>query len=150
MDLRQTQRILVCNFYLMLAMTLLLVVIYECGWAEPSELSFDTQAVFGLQVAMELLTIVVIPVALKMLALKAIRHKLLAGKGSALLAWGTARLNMLCVPMVVNTYLYYQTMSPAFGYMAIILVLCLFFIYPSVGRCYTETEDEEHIDDSHK
>lgn len=148
MDLKRTQRILVCNFFLMLAMTLLLVVIYECDWVEPSESSFDAQIVFGLQVAMELLTIIVIPVALKMFTVKAIRRKLLVGKGSALLAWGTARLNMLCVPMVVNTFLYYQTMSPAFGYMAIILVLCLFFIYPSIGRCYAETEEEEHVNDS--
>ena len=48
----------------------------------------------------------------------------------------------LCLPMLINTFMYYQTMSPAFGYMAIILVLCLFFVYPSIGRCIEETSEE--------
>ena len=38
----------------------------------------------------------------------------MARKGDALLPWGTARLNMLCLPMLINTFMYYQTMSPAF------------------------------------
>ena len=93
-------------------------------------------------VVMELATIVVIPMALKLFSLKAIRRKLLAEKGDALLFWGTTRINMLCLPMLINTFMYYQTMSPAFGYMAIILVLCLFFVYPSIGRCIEETSEE--------
>ena len=64
-------------------------------------------------------------------------------KGDALLPLGTARLNMLCLPMLINTFMYYQTMAPAFGYMAIILFLCLFFVYPSVGRCEEETTEAE-------
>ena len=46
-------------------------------------------------------------------------------------------------PMLINTFMYYQTMAPAFGYMAIILFLCLFFVYPSVGRCEDETTEAE-------
>ena len=87
-------------------------------------------------------TILVIPMALKLFSLKAIRRKLLTEKGDALLFWGTTRINMLCLPMLINTFMYYQTMSPAFGYMAIILVLCLFFVYPSIGRCIEETSEE--------
>lgn len=128
------------NFLFMVALTLLLVVLYECELVEPTDLAADAQLVFVLQVLMEMVTIVSIPAALKMFSLKAIRRKLEAQKGDALLRWGTARLNMLCLPMLVNTFLYYQTWSPAFGYMAIILFLCLFFVYPSIGRCYDETE----------
>lgn len=97
---------------------------------------------FGILVVMELTTILVIPMALKLFSLKVIRRKLLAEKGDALLFWGTTRINMLCLPMLINTFMYYQTMSPAFGYMAIILVLCLFFVYPSIGRCIEETSEE--------
>lgn len=128
------------NFWLMVAIVLLIVVVYEIGLVAPSALGDDVQLVFVLQVAMEMITIVVIPVALKLFALKWVRRKLVEGKGDALMRWGTARLNMLCLPMLINTFMYYQTMSPAFGYMAIILFLCLFFVYPSMGRCVEETE----------
>ncbi len=137
-----TQRVLKANFFFMVVVALLLVALYECDILEPTSLSEDVQLVFVLQIVMELLSIVAIPAALKMFSLGVVRRKLLKGKGSALLPWGTARINMLCLPMLVNIFLYYQTMSPAFGYMGIILFLCLFFIYPSMGRCTSETEDD--------
>lgn len=140
MDLKQTQKILMVNFWFILVVTLLLVALYETELLEPTDLASDARRVFFLQVMMEMVTIVAIPVALKLFSLKAVRAKLVKGKGAALLPWGTARLNMLCLPMLVNSFLYYQTMSPTFGYMAIILFLCLFFIYPSMARCYAETE----------
>ena len=143
MNLRFTQRILMTNFLFMVVLALLLVALYESEILEPTDMASDVSLMFVLQIIMELLTIVVIPVALKMFSIKVIRKKLIAGKGNTLLPWGTARINMLCLPMLVNIFLYYQTMSPAFGYMAIILFLCLFFIYPSIGRCTMETEEEE-------
>lgn len=145
MNLKQTQKLLMYNFFFMLGVALLLVLLYECELVTSTELSSDAQFVFGLQVLMELVTIVAIPVALKLFSLKVIRKKLVKGKGGALLRWGTLRINMLCLPMLVNVFLYYQTMSPAFGYMAIILALCLFFVYPSMGRCYEETEENGEI-----
>lgn len=141
MDIKQTQRILMINFWFILIITLLLVLLYETELLTPTEMASDVNLIFFLQILMEMVTIVSIPVALKLFSLKAIRNKLVRGKAVSLLHWGTARLNMLCLPMLVNTFLYYQTMSPAFGYMGIILFLCLFFIYPSRSRCYAETED---------
>jgi hypothetical protein len=52
------------------------------------------------------------------------------------------RLLMLCVPMVLNTVLYYMFMNVAFGYMGIILFLCLFFIVPTRERCMSEINAE--------
>lgn len=141
MNIKQVQRILLTNFLFMVVVALLLVALYETEVLTPTDMSADATLMFGILTLMELVTILVIPMALKLFALKAIRRKLVSGKGDALLFWGTARINMLCLPMLVNTFMYYQTMSPAFGYMAIILFLCLFFIYPSIGRCETETED---------
>lgn len=143
MKLNVTQKILMLDFWLMLAMVLLMVVLYELEWVGLTNLSSDVHLVFFLQIVMEFFTIATIPVSLKLLSLKVVRNKLVEGKGTALLVWGIVRLNMLCLPMLVNTFLYYQTMSPAFGYMAIILCLCLFFIYPSMARCTMETEEEE-------
>lgn len=130
------------NFLFMVLVTLLLVVLYETEILEPTDLAGDEALVFVITVIMEFVTIVVIPMALKLFSLKSVRRKLVSRKGDALLQWGTARINMLCLPMLVNTFMYYQTMAPAFGYMAIILFLCLFFIYPSMGRCVDETEEQ--------
>lgn len=143
MNLKSTQRLLMANFLFMVMLTVLLVALYETGLVEPLDMSVESPLVFVLQVTMELATIVAIPLALKLFSFKAVRRRLVRGKGDALLPWGTARLNMLCLPMVANVFLYYQTMSPAFGYMGIILFLCLFFIYPSIGRCAEETEGGE-------
>lgn len=141
MELKQTQRILMINFWLILIVTFFLVVLYESEILLPTAIGMDEQVIFVWQVFLEMFTIVFIPLSLKLFSFKRIRRKLLQGKAASLLPWGTARINMLCVPMLVNTIMYYQTLSPAFGYMAIILLLCLFFIYPSMSRCYAETEN---------
>ena len=142
MNIKQVQRILMTNFFFMVIVALLLVALYETEILEPTDMASDATLMFGILTMMELITIIVIPLALKMFSLKAVHRKLVLRKGDALLPWGTARINMLCLPMLINTFMYYQTMSPALGYMAIILVLCLFFVYPSIGRCIEETSEE--------
>ena len=148
MNIKQVQRILMTNFFFMVIVSLLLVGLYETEILTPTEMAGDATLMFGIMVVMELLTILVIPMALKLFSLKMIRRKLVAQKGDALLVWGTARINMLCLPMLINTFMYYQTMAPTFGYMAIILMLCLFFVYPSMERCVDETSENEQKEDN--
>ena len=50
---------------------------------------------------MELLTICIIPVALRLFRFRHIAERLVSSE--ALLNWGALRLLMLCVPMVLNT-----------------------------------------------
>ena len=64
-------------------------------------------------------------------------------KEPALLKWGMLRLLILEVPMVSNTYLYYMYMNATFGYLAIILLLCLPFVFPTQSRCIAETTEED-------
>ncbi len=132
------------NFLFMIIVSLLMVALYETEVLEPIQLATGKMLDFVVAVIMEFVTIAVIPLALKLFSMKAIRRKLVAGKGDALLVWGTARLNMLCLPMLVDIFMYYQTMSPTFGYMAIILFLCLFFVYPSMERCVNETTEGQN------
>lgn len=132
-----------CNFLFMVVLVLLLILGFETDILVSDEMGSDNLLVFYMQILMEFVTIVAIPLALKLFSFKFVHRKLVKGKGGALLTWGTARINLLCLPMLVNTFMYYQSMSPAFGYMAIILFLCLFFIYPSGERCLAETEDDE-------
>ena len=141
LDLKIAQRYLMLNFVLMIALCLLIVVLYECEILVSSDLSNNTQLVFSLQIVMEFASIIVIPVALKLFAFRPVRRRLLETKGTALLRWGTTRIQLLCVPMLVDTLLYYQTMWAGFGYLGIILLLCLFFVYPSMGRCIDETSE---------
>ena len=61
-------------------------------------------------------------------------------KAVALKKWGLLRLLLLFLPLLADTLLYYIYMNPTFGYLGIILALCLPFVYPSESRCIAETE----------
>jgi hypothetical protein len=54
--------------------------------------------------------------------------------------WGMARIIIIGFPMVVDTLLYYIYMNTTFGYLGIMLLLCLPFIFPTLNRCLDETE----------
>ncbi len=104
-------------------------------------LASDKQFEFVVMTIMELCTIVAIPVALKLFKFKCISSKLSSTDSLATLnRWGMVRLVLLIVPMVVNLLCYYLFMKVGFGYLAIILFLSLFFVYPSLSRCYNETD----------
>ena len=90
------------NFLFVLLVGFLLVLLYETEILEPTNLAGDVTLVYVITVAMEFLTIAVIPLALKLFSFKAIHRQLVTRKGDALLPLGTARLNMLCLPMLIN------------------------------------------------
>jgi amino acid transporter len=128
-------------FLTAIAVGLVIVVLFEndllpCGIM----ISDDKSVEFVVATIMELLTICVIPVALKLFRFKRISKLLTSAE--ALSKWGTIRLLMLCVPMIVNTVFYYMFMNVAFGYMGIIIFLCLFFVVPTKERCRSEIRTE--------
>lgn len=129
------------KFLTSIAVGLVIVVLFEndllpCGIM----ISDDKSVEFVVATIMELLTICVIPVALKLFRFKRISKLLTSAE--ALSKWGTIRLLMLCVPMIVNTVFYYMFMNVAFGYMGIIIFLCLFFVVPTKERCRSEIRTE--------
>lgn len=128
-------------FLTAIAVGLVIVALFEndllpCGIM----ISDDKSVEFVVATIMELLTICVIPVALKLFRFKRISKLLTSAE--ALSKWGTIRLLMLCVPMIVNTVFYYMFMNVAFGYMGIIIFLCLFFVVPTKERCRSEIRTE--------
>lgn len=128
-------------FLTSIAVGLVIVVLFEndllpCGIM----ISDDKSVEFVVATIMELLTICVIPVALKLFRFKRISKLLTSAE--ALSKWGTIRLLMLCVPMIVSTVFYYMFMNVAFGYMGIIIFLCLFFVVPTKERCRSEIKTE--------
>ena len=73
--------------------------------------------------------------ALYLFRMRAVRRRLVAGRENALLRLGLVRILMMALPMMADTLLYYIYMLPSLGYLAIILFLSLFFVYPSKERC---------------
>ena len=85
---------------------------------------------------MELLTLCIIPMSLRLFKFGAVSRRLVSAE--SLLKYGMVRMLMLCLPMLANTLLYYLYMNVAFGYMAIIVFLCLAFVLPTKTRCESE------------
>lgn len=124
----------VCTFT---ALSAAIVVLCESGLLPEGVLkTADGSTEFAAVVVMELLTICVIPVALRLFKWKAVARRVATAEG--LLRMGLVRLLMLCVPMLANTVLYYLYVNVAFGYLGIILFLCMAFVLPTKERCAAE------------
>lgn len=139
--MEKTVRQLRTLFFCSIAVALIIVILFETELILPGSLALNTRQCFVVATIMELLTIVIIPFALRLFKFKKI-NSLLTDEDQRwenLLSYGTTRILMLSVPMIVNTLCYYLFMSTAFAYLAIILFLCMFFVYPSVDKCVAET-----------
>jgi hypothetical protein len=141
--MKKTQRILMALYVGPVLAALLLVALCETDVLETGRMADNKQAEFVTTTVMELATLAGAYLALRMFKMKVIRHELVGGGAPALLKWGLLRLVLLEVPLVGNTLFYYMYMNPTFGYMAIIMLLCLPFVYPSMSRCMAETTAEE-------
>jgi len=142
--MKQTQTILKLQFWTDLTVTAVMAVLFETEVLSTgllAGLSPNTELVVTTLV--ELLSLLLIPVSLKMFKFKPVRQDLMQRKEQALRKWGVVRLGVLFSVLFVNTLLYYIYMNTAFGYLAIITLLCLPFVYPSRDRCLTETEEEQ-------
>lgn len=138
----EVQKRLMVIFWVAIALSLTMVVVYETTLLVPGIWADEKSQEFVIATIMELLTICAIPLALRLFRFKHIAKSIHTPDGYR--RWAALRLLMLCVPMVVNTLLYYLYMNVAFGYMGIILLLSLCFIVPTKSRCYMETHPEEN------
>ena len=124
------------------AVTLAMVVLYELDVLESGVLTDSKQTEFVAMSIMELTSLAAAFFGLRLFKFEKIHQELVTLKKTAMMKWGTLRLLILEVPMVVNTYLYYNYMNATFGYLAIILLLCLPFVLPTLQRCMAETTEE--------
>ena len=122
-----------------------IIVLYESGVLESGVLADSKQTEFLAMAGMELTSLAGAFLGLRLFKFQKIHDALLTQKEPALLRWGMLRLLILEVPMVSNTYLYYMYMNTTFGYLAIILLLCLPFVFPSLSRCIAETTEEDKV-----
>lgn len=138
--MEKVRKRLLAEFLVPIIICLVIVVLGEFNAFPTGVLTGNTQVEFVLLAAMEIITICMIPLALRLFRFGKIHSQLVEQRERGLQKWGTIRLEMLTVPMVVNTLLYYLTMNAAFGYLAIILFLCMFFVVPTKERCNAEIE----------
>ena len=100
----------------------------------------DPQLDFIFLTAMELITLCVIPFALRLFKFKWVK-KLIKKQGTkGLLDLKASQILMLSSPMILNAIMYFLTRQVAHFYLAVILFLCMFFIYPSQERLNNELE----------
>ena len=130
-------------YILLAAIALAIVALYEFGVLESGVLADSKQTEFVALTVMELTSLAAAFIGLRLFKFRMIHNELVTNSEPAMLKWGLLRLLILEVPMVVNTYLYYIYMNTTFGYLAIILLLCLPFVMPTESRCLAETSEEE-------
>lgn len=141
--MKQVSKQLMLVYTLLVAVALVIVLLYELDVLETGVLADSKQTEFIAMTGMELASLAAAFLGLRLFKFPKIHESLVTQKEPALLKWGMLRLLVLEVPMVSNTYLYYIYMNTTFGYLAIILLLCLPFVFPSVNRCIAETTEEE-------
>lgn len=141
--MKKTRTVLLAELWTSVLLSLIIVVLYETDLLTAADFAGDKNTEFLCVTLMEVMTICLIPLALRLFKFKTVATALTSSPASGLMLWGTVRMMMLCVPIVVNTLLYYQFMNVALGYMAIIGLICLVFVYPGKGRCEAETNSEE-------
>ena len=136
--MRDTRNVLMTLFWGIISVALAIVTIYETGILDVGVFASGKEDEFVVMSVMELLTIATIPLSLRLFKFGKIAFCLKEKRELALLKWGIVRISMLGALLLLNTVLYYLYMSTTFGYMAIIVLLCMIFIYPSLDRCYYE------------
>lgn len=138
-NLRETRSLLLILISAIVVVCLLFVALFELDVLPVGLLSVGHEsAEFVLTAFMELLTVALIPLSLKLLNLGCVAKDLQNRHEGALAKWGSMRLLMLGGLLLANLLLYYLFMNTSFGYMAIIVALCLPFVFPSAARCLRE------------
>lgn len=143
MAMKKTRTILLTTLWGALGLALLIIVVYETSIVEQGALTGNVMAEYGTAVILELLALVLIPLSFWLFKWKKVKDDMTRRKEGALLTWGMVRLMMLCIPMVVSILAYYLFVNPTFYYLALILAICLFFVYPSADRCAREMETDK-------
>ena len=152
--LSEVKKGLMKYFITMIVICLIIVVLFETGalnyWK--GEYASMEKFEFIMLTAMEIITIASIPFALKFLKFKFIQKKynLAEDRVQKYKELALLRMEVLILPMIINIFCYYLFAQPSFGYMAIIVLVCLCFISPTMSRCERETAFEEEKENGEK
>ena len=140
--MKEVSKQLMAFYIAQVVFVLVIIVLFELNLLPEGIKADDKQSEFVLTALMEIISLGAAFLGLRFFKFKVIHNDLIKRKEIAMWKWGMTRLLILEAPMVINTLLYYIYMNPTFGYLAIILLLCLPFVFPSYNRCVSETTEE--------
>lgn len=132
--MKKTVNILRTLFIASVGIAVVVAALYELDILPSGVLADRPHDEFLCTIAMELVTIVFIPIALRLFKTKDVDRRLDEGDIKTFKTWSIVRILMITVPLLMNTLLYYIFMNTTFGYMALILLICLPFIYPATRK----------------
>jgi hypothetical protein len=140
--MKKVSQQLIAFYTAQIVLALVIVVLFELDMLPTGIMADDKQTDFLLTATMEIVSLGAAFLGLRLFKFEVVSKNLVERKEKAMWKWGMIRLLILEAPMVINTLLYYIFMNTTFGYLAIILLLCLPFVYPSLNRCLAETTTE--------
>lgn len=123
-----------------LVIALIFIILYESEVLESGIWAEHKQSEFVMMTLMELISLGAAFLGLRLFKFKNVQKELVDREEAAMMKWGSIRLLILEIPLLADTLLYYLYMNTTFGYLAIILLLCLPFVFPTIERCLSETE----------
>jgi hypothetical protein len=129
---------------------LLLVVLYETGLYQEGLLAGNAQMEYILQSVSILLTIGLIPFALRMFNLnlvKRIKELPLQQALKSYQTWSLLRLALLFVPAILALSFYYLTMNTTNLFCACMALIATLFCVPSESRIKNELDLPENLND---
>ena len=139
--MKQVSKQLLTFYIAQIVIALVFIVLFETDTLPVGVKADDKQSEFVLTALMEIISLGAAFLGLRLFKFKPIHNDLVNRKATAMWKWGMTRLIILEAPMVINTLLYYIYMNTTFGYLGIILLLCLPFVFPSLSRCEAETTE---------
>lgn len=141
--MRHTRDILMAELWTSVVLTIIIILLFESELILPGMFSEEKHIQLFVGMIMVIIVLAFIPASLYLFKTKKVHALLTDDESSAphrLLFWGTIRMMMLCIPMIVCMFLYYAFgENVRFFYLSVICGLCLFMVYPSLGRCLKET-----------
>ena len=129
---------------------LLLVVLYETGLYQEGMIAGNAQMEYILQSVSILLTIGLIPFALRMFNLnlvKRIKELPLQQALKSYQIWSILRLALLFVPAILALSFYYLTMNTTNLFCACMALIATLFCVPSENRIKNELDLPENLND---
>ena len=129
---------------------LLLVVLYETGLYQEGLLAGNAQMEYILQSVSILLTIGLIPFALRMFNMnlvKRIKELPLQDALKSYRIWGDVRLSLLFAPVMISLTFYYLTLNTTGLFCACMALIATLFCMPSENRIKNELDLPENLND---
>ena len=117
-------------FWAVLALMLAAVILFETNEQLTGFLGMTEADEFKLLSVMEMLTLMSIFLMLRLFKFERIARQIEESPQRALPLWTSGRVAVMLVMIAANGLLYYGTMNTTFGYLAIIMMVSLPFVYP--------------------